>query len=234
MRFIRLVSASVAAGMAISALASGQIAQAASSNGITNQSASQIVSSAVSATGKASSFTVNGVVRSGSHTLAVKNLTISNSSGSGTIAIGGDRLDLRLVHGVVYLNGTSRFWVRQGQVSSRISREIGGRWIYASANNQNVASFVAVLNKSEFVNGLNTSQFTNEKKGGTSTINGQKVIAVSVTGKNTSGNVYVATTGQPYIIRVTTNEGTRVTFSNYNRSVNTSKPSRAISITTIH
>jgi hypothetical protein len=44
--------------------------------------------------------------------------------------------------------------------------------------------------------------------------------------------VYVATTGKPYIIRVS-GGGTTLTFSNYNRPVNPSVPANSINISSL-
>lgn len=68
-------------------------------------------------------------------------------------------------------------------------------------------------------------------KGATTTIAGQKVLAVTDASKG--GTLYVATTGPPYPVAVS-KDGTssgRVLFSNWNAPVSVLAPANAIDIT---
>jgi hypothetical protein len=68
-------------------------------------------------------------------------------------------------------------------------------------------------------------------KGGTSTVAGQKVIAVNDT--TMGGTLYVATTGEPYPVEVAKagSGGGRVVFDHYNQPVSLTAPADAIDIT---
>ncbi len=67
-------------------------------------------------------------------------------------------------------------------------------------------------------------------KGGTSTVDGQRVIAITGTG---SGALYVATTGEHFVVRVQATKGGSngtVSFTHYDRPVRPTKPAGGINL----
>jgi hypothetical protein len=66
--------------------------------------------------------------------------------------------------------------------------------------------------------------------GSTTTVNGQKVVAVNDTTKG--GTLYVATTGRPYPVEIvkTGSQGGRMVFDRINESVSLTAPANAIDI----
>jgi hypothetical protein len=96
------------------------------------------------------------------------------------------------------------------------------------------AGINSLLDASQVASQFSGTSNTGFTKGKTSTINGQQVIAIkgASSSDNSGGTVYVATTGKPYIIRVS-GGGTTLTFSNYNRPVNPSVPANSINISTL-
>ena len=68
------------------------------------------------------------------------------------------------------------------------------------------------------------------EKGSTSTVNGQKVLAVKDT--TNGGTLYVATSGKPYPIEVikSGSDGGQITFDHFNQTVSLSPPANSIDI----
>ena len=213
------------------ALALGMVApaSAASNNGVANKSANSIVTAAAAATAGAKSFTYGGTTQEGGSATNFKVSVSSSGKGKGTITISGQPVKLIKIGNTVYFSSTKVFWNKAA--GSGAGSLFGTRWVAVPSTDSDFAGINSLLDSSQVAGQFSDTSNTTFTKGKTSTINGQKVIAIN--GKDTSGStggtVYVATTGKPYIIRVTSG-GTSLTFSNYNRPVNPSVPPNSINI----
>src|SRR6202020_1391118 len=194
------------------ALGMANPASAASSNGVANKSASEIVTAASAATGAAKSFTFGGTTQQ-----------------RGTITISGQPVKLIKIGNTVYFSSTKAFWNKAAGTGA--GSLFGTRWVAVPSTDSDFAGINTLLDESQVAGQFSDTSNTTFTKGKTSTINGQAVIAVNGkdSGDSTGGTVYVATTGKPYIIRVT-GGGSSLTFSNYNQPVNPSVPPNSINI----
>jgi hypothetical protein len=127
---------------------------------------------------------------------------------------------------VVYINGSDSFWRHFG--GNAAVQLFHGKWLRAPATGQ--LGSVAVLTDLRGLFNKLLSTHGALAKGGTSTINGQKVVAVKDTTRG--GTVYVATTGKPYPIEVLKAGalGGHVLFDRYNEGVSLSAPANSIDI----
>jgi hypothetical protein len=216
------------------ALALGMVtpAGAASNNGVASKSASSILTAASAATAGATSFTYGGATQQSGSTANFKVSVSSSGKGKGVITISGQAVKLVKVGNTVYFSSTKAFWDKSAGAGA--GSLFGTRWVAVPSTDTDFAGINSLLDASQVASQFSGSSGTGFTKGKTTTINGQPVIAVSggASSGNTGGTVYVATTGKPYIIRVS-GAGTTLTFSNYNQPVNVSVPPNSINISSL-
>jgi len=215
-------------GSAISAGASG--------NGVAAQSPRQILAAATRAERGAGSFTVSGLVHDGSQTTGLNVTANSAGNGFGSVTLNGQKVQIVKVGSNVYFRGGAGFWRNQG--GSSAAAIFANRWVEGPASNsafQQLASFFSTSQLTDQFLG-NSSSSASLTKAGTSSINGQPVLVLNGHDRtgNAGGSIFIATTGQPYVIRVTLAPGGSatggVTFSRFNAPVNPSAPKGAINV----
>lgn len=198
-----------------------------SGNGVEAKSADQIVAAARSAAEGAHSVTVSGVARSSGVSLKI-DLQIEEGKGAkGKISENGLAVQLIRVGDGLYIKAGAPLYRHFG--AGEAAKLLEGRWVKASATNGQLAS-LGSLTELHALLGSVLGEHRALKKGSTSTVGGQKVIAVSnATG---GGTLYVAVTGKPYPVQLsrTGSEGGKVTFGNWDEPVSVSAPSKAIDI----
>jgi hypothetical protein len=203
---------------------------AGSNNGVSKKSAADIVTAASAATGAAKSFTYGGKVSQDGTTTTMKLSVNTAGDGQGTVSQGGQPIKLVKVGDTVYFQATKAFWTKNE--GARAAQLIGNRWLSVPSSDSDFADILSLLDATQVAGQFSDISGTSFTKGKTSTINGQPVIAVSGKDSSGGGTVYVATTGKPYFIRVTSN-GTSLTFSNYNKPVNPSVPPKSIDVSSL-
>jgi hypothetical protein len=208
----------------------------ASASSVSSQSARQLVVNALDASRSARSFSIKGFVNQPGQRVGL-NLTVSNAGrAKGSVTLNGQTIHLIEITPEVYFSAGEKFWVQSG-VGKSEAASLANRWVGVSSSNASFASFNSFLNLKKisaqfFPAPPAKSVFT---KGRTSTVNGQSVIAISGTGTSGgNGTLYVATSGTPYVIRLSASQGKSgvgtITFSNYNRSFSVSAPRGAIKV----
>lgn len=208
------------------------VSNGSSGNGLGGKSASQIISLSTSATKSASSFTLNGTVKEGRRTVGFQNLALSESGNAqGSLTIDGSRLQIVEVSHVLYVNGSKAFWTRYS--NSAVGELLGGRWVFGGTTNKGLGSLAQELNPQALTQQFGSAGHGTYNKGRVTTVAGERVISVNGSQGSKRGVLYVALTGQPYIVRVAVKEnrtGGYLTFTNYNQSVNTSAPPNPIDL----
>ena len=126
----------------------------------------------------------------------------------------------------VYIDGSPGFWRHFGGAAA--AQLFEGKWLKAPASGS-FASVALLTNVDKLFNQLLSSHGT-LAKGATTTVDGQKVVAIKDTTKG--GTLYVATTGKPYPVEIvkTGAQGGRVVFDHFNNSVSLTAPANAIDI----
>jgi hypothetical protein len=216
--------------MVIAFAASALPAGAAGTGNIASESAQQIVTQAASATKAATSVTVKGWVVDSGQKLTL-NITTSNSGqGQGTITQKGQTITLRITGGNVYLMADTAFWTAQAGAAA--AKLFANKWVYTSLSDPNVGDLTNLFDTSQFFSGITGKAPGNLTTSGTANVNGQKAVVVKGSDSSGSGTMYVAATGNPYILKVTTtgSANASLTFSNYNKPVNTTAPKGAINL----
>jgi hypothetical protein len=203
----------------------------AAGNGITGKSAAQVVSTAVKASGAASSFSVVGSVTQTGSTVGL-NLSVSSSGMSeGTITINGGTAHVVELGSVAYFKADSAFWMENGGKAD--AQLLADKWVYGPLSSSTFSSFKGFLSPHAVIGSFFSGNGGPFKKGRTTSIGGQAVIAITGQAKSKNGTLYVATTGKPYVVKLEAKGSSgsgQVTFSHYNRPVRPSKPAGAINL----
>lgn len=173
---------------------------------------------------------VSGSLLSGGSPITLDLTLVAGKGGGGQMAQSGLSFKLVELNQVVYINGSDAFWRRIG--GSPAVQLFHGKWLRAPANGQ-FASIASLTNVQTLFNRLLSSHGT-LAKGSTSTVVGQKAVAVNDTTKG--GTLYVATTGKPYPVQISEkgSQGGRIAFDRYNQSVALTAPANAIDISKLH
>jgi hypothetical protein len=220
----RIVTWAVCALFVISAISA---CGGSSDNGVASKSADGILTGSQGAIDGVKSVHVSGSLVSQGSPLTLDLDLVAGKGGRGQMSENGLSFQLIDVGQVVYINGSPAFWRHFGGAAA--AQLFQGKWLKAPAGSSNFASLTALTNVHELLTALlsNHGQLT---KGATSTVNGQKVVAVHDT--NQGGTLYVATTGKPYPVEVlkTGAQGGHIALDRFNQSVSLAAPANAIDI----
>ncbi len=215
-----------AALSALLALALAACGGSGSSNGIASKSPDQIVAATRSAVAKVSSVHVAGTVASSGTKVALDLNLVNGKGGKGSMTQNGLGFQIVAVGPEVYLNGSTAFW--RATAGAAAAQLLSGKWLKAPATGQ-LASLATLTNVQKLFNQL-LSSHGKLAKGKTTTVQGQKVIAVNDT--TNGGTLYVAATGNAYPIEIskTGADGGRIVFDHFNQPVSLTPPAHAVNI----
>lgn len=210
-------------------LAAGAIAGCggSSTNGVESKSPAEIVSAAQKAANSAKSVRVDGSVSTAGTQLTL-DLQIAEGKGAkGSISEGPLSFELIRLGDSVYIKGSAAFY--EHFAGSEAAKLLEGKWLQAPATSGEFATLGNLTDMSQLLSTV-LGQHGSLAKGGTSTIDGKKVVAVKDTSKG--GVLYVATTGKPYPIQISKSGSTggKVTFSEWDAPVTITAPTGAINI----
>ncbi|MEV0123660.1 hypothetical protein AB0I16_19380 [Streptomyces sp. NPDC050703] len=195
------------------------------------QSADQIAEKAVAATKKAESLRMKGdAQQSGGKAMTVDLAVDKKKNCDGTIRMQNARADVRQVGQNFYMRGDEAYWktALKGQPDAgKAVTKLKGKWAKMPAGQD---ADEGLCDKQKLIASMDEdkSERKGMKKGGTTTVGGQE--AIKLTKKKAGGEtltLYVATEGEPYILRSTAEGGqtpNTATFSDYGKAVSPEKP----------
>jgi hypothetical protein len=169
---------------------------------------------------------VAGTVSTGARPVTMDLNLATGKGGRGSMSAAGLSFQIVSLGQTAYFSGGQSFWQRfGGQAAAQL---LQGKWLKAPATG-NFGAFAKLTDMQTLFGKLLTSHGS-LTKGSTSTLNGQKVIAINDSANG--GTLYVATTGKPYPIRVANSgaSGGQLTFDRFNESVSLTAPANAIDI----
>jgi hypothetical protein len=198
----------------------------ASDNGVAAKSPDAIVSAATNAVSGVKSVHVSGSVTSNGSPINLDLTLAAGKGGGGQMSEGGLSFKIIDLSQVVYLNGSDAFWRHVG--GNAAAQLFHGKWLRAPATGQ-FASLAALTDVRALFSKLLSTHGT-LAKGGTSTVAGQKVVAVRDT--TMGGTLYVATTGPAYPIQISKagSQGGHITFDRYDQAVTLKAPAGSIDV----
>ncbi len=199
----------------------------AAGNGVAAKSANDILTAATNAIQSAQSVHVSGSLNDAGQSIKLDLHILSGHGAEGSMSQNGLSFQLIAVGKYVYINGSPEFWKHFGGTAAATLFQ--GKWLKAPSSSSSFASLSSLTNLHLLAKALLTGH-GGLSKGSTSTVNGQKVIAVTDSSK--SSQLYVATTGKPYPIQIakTGSAAQHVDFDQYNAVLKLSPPAKSIDI----
>lgn len=196
------------------------------------QSADDIAAKAVEATRQAKSMHVKGDTRLEDGSTVTIDVSVDQEKNcQGTVGAGGTEADVRHTEATLYLRGDEQYWEnalkQQPDAAQKMAPKLQDKWVKMPAND---ATTAGVCDKQGLVAAMDEdeSERRGMKRGSTTDVAGEQALQLT---KDASGGekltLYVATEGEPYILKTTTEGGKNpgsVTFSEYGEKVNPEQP----------
>jgi hypothetical protein len=214
---IRLLAAVIAAAIVV------PVASAESTNGVESKTPAQIVAAAIAASRTARTAHVSAALGKLGFSLSL----VAGKGGKGRMTQNGVAFDLVRIGKLAYFRGTDKFWRRIGGQGA--VQLFHGKWMRASAVKGDLSSLTPITDLTALTTQALGSHGKKLVKGKTTTVHGQRVIAVKDVTKG--GTLYVAIIGKPYPVAITNpREGGTVYFDKWDAPVSLSAPRGSIDI----
>jgi hypothetical protein len=218
------------ASIAAAVLPAGEASAASTS--ATSSKAQALVTAAIAATNAAKSVTVSGSGSSSGKSVKIA-LTVGPSDAFGSLTYSGQTTTLRRLGSDIYAKGTKGFLEQQGLSTSQATVEANKWFRIPTSDATDYHDLDQFLTVTGLLSGLVPSA-TGAVISGTkkATLNGQAVEVISGTFSGQKGQIYVASHGKPFLLKVVQNVGTggggTINLTNYDKSVHTTKPKGAV------
>ncbi|MGW8064083.1 hypothetical protein ACVV2G_17870 [Streptomyces ziwulingensis] len=232
MRTLKVASAVATAGVSVALLTGCGGDSGGESKPFDGQSADDIAAKAVEATQQAKSVHVKGDTSlEDGNTVTIDVSVDQEKNCQGTIGAADSRADVRHTDATFFLRGDEQYWQnalkQQPDAAQKMAPKLQDKWVKMPAND---AATAGVCDKQGFIAAMDEDKSERQgmKRGGTTEVNGEE--ALELTKEKSSGEtlvLYVATEGEPYILKSTTEGGKNsgsVTFSDYNEPVSPEQP----------
>jgi len=223
---VRATAAIIVATVMLAGCGSG-----AKSNGEASKTASQVLADALAVTGTAKAVRISGKIVTESGPITVDIRIVRGEGGSGSMSENGLNFDLARIGDKVYIRGSDAFYKKfTGQTGVQLFH---GKWLQFRTSDADMSSITPFTDIDTFFHGI-TSQHGTLRNEGEMTFHGQKAVAIRDTTQG--GTLYVAATGKPYPIGITSNGGKSgaILFGNWNASESISAPKNAVDVSKIH
>jgi hypothetical protein len=178
------------------------------SNGITALSADEILKKATGALTAAKAYRVQGDQLRGRRTTEI-DFKVSGKDFASSMTAGKSHLELLFIGGKQYMRPNEQFWIdaldaRQGKALAKV---IGGRWVTGNKRDKSFEEMFRIGSAEQFLKPNGTLSKDAEKE-----IDGVAAIGL----KDADDAVlYVATTGEPYPLRLVGKGGVALKFSEF-------------------
>lgn len=231
-RTIKVATAVATASVSVALLAGCGGDSGGESTPFEGQSADDIAAKAVEATRQAKSMHVKGDNRLEDGSSVTIDVSVDQEKNcQGTIGTGEAKADVRHTDATLYLRGDEQYWQdalkQQPDAAQKMAPKLQGKWVKMPAND---AATAGVCDKQGLIAAMDEDKSERQgmKRGDTTEVGGEE--ALKLTKKGSAGEtlaLYVATEGEPYILKTTTEGGKNpgsVTFSDYNKPVSPEQP----------
>ncbi|GLW27686.1 hypothetical protein [Actinoplanes regularis] len=199
----------------VGAAPSASVSAAPIGNGIPALGAAEILNRASTQVKAAKTYRVSGNVTSEGATIEF-DMTVAGKDKTGTMTMGGAKIELLVVDGVEYGRMDKKFWTSMlgPELGKKMAAQMKGRWIKSPKGKANPAT--------EWFDAVDIDKMLDEEaasssltKGALTEFNGTPVIIL--TDEDSGASLYVATTGQPYLLKVGDIGGSRMVFSDFDK-----------------
>ena len=205
-----------------------QGASTAATNGVEALSADEIVKRSLAAAKAATSATVKGTASNNGQAVGIDLTLTRGTGGSGSLTIGGQKVEIINAAGKSYLRAPAAFWAKAG-IPQTVSDLLADRWITAPATGSSAVAFSGFAQFTDMaviVDGL-LEGIVPTDVGQRTMVDGQP--AVTVLDKD-GNSLAVSVTGEPYPLRFTEKTGKPgdVVFSGWNKAATVTPPADAV------
>jgi len=116
----------------------------------------QVVADAVKAAEAATSVHISGQVVRGDQQLGVDLTLVRGKGATGSMTLGGAKVDLVVVGGTAYMRGGLAFWHRFGHAPG-VAQILANKWLKFSSNNKQLGSLTGQVNAKSLLKSLSTN-----------------------------------------------------------------------------
>lgn len=180
-------------------------------NGVENLGPKQIFARARQAALQARSVTMDG-----KSPAASLNLVVTKDASDGTRSAGDTTLQTRVVEGVIYVKADAAYWTKA--FNAKKAKKIGNKWVAGDLTNPKLQSFRQTSTIKPLMRQFLVLKGDGEV-GAVGVAAGQPAVPVT----SPVGTTWVATTGKPYVLEITsapeTGEDATVDFTDWNKRV---------------
>jgi hypothetical protein len=201
---------------------------AAQASGEAAKPANQVVADASKAASDASSFHMSGQIHSSGKLIGVDLSLLRGKGMTGTVTVGGAKVDLVLIGNDGYMRASSNFWKQYGSQAGGLTQMLADKWIKFPGKGAQLGSLTGPLSARSLFKSLTSSHGKLENKGET-TYKGQSVVAIHDITKNST--LYVAATGAPYpvgLVKTGGRDAGTVAFDHWNEPPTLTAPKGAL------
>ncbi|MBO3743604.1 hypothetical protein [Actinoplanes flavus] len=182
----------------------------AADNGVAALTADEILAKAKEALKKAGSYHVKGSATQDGTEMAM-DFRVSGVNFAGTLSMGQGDVELLLVDGKQYMRPSEGFYTMlgMGETAKTVTAALGTKWLEVSATDKSMSSIFGIVNIDEMLSSTGTAA-----KGEPAQLDGRPVITLTDSDDATS-KLFVATTGEPYPLRMGEATGDGITFTEF-------------------
>jgi hypothetical protein len=194
-------------------------------NGVDKLSGAEILKRATKASRAATSVRMRGRFPTGGRPMAIDIRAAGKGSAYGDITMNGQRIRLVRIGSTAYLKGDTAFWKSVGGQDA--ARMFSGKYLKVPAGNKDFRDLMSLTLTSKVFSEILRPE-GRVTKGERTRINGRAAIAL---GDGTGGSLYVATEGEPHVLRLKTGKEV-LDFLAYNERIAVRRPpsNRVISV----
>jgi hypothetical protein len=217
--------ACLTAGLIAVALTGCGSSSSSSTSGLASESPQTILNSTVAAANSLKSVHAAGSIDSGGQHINLDLHLLDGVGGRGQITLNGLAFELVGLGKYAYLKAPAAVWEKAGAPATA-AQALDGKWLRTPASGQ-FASIAQLTDIHQLFAQL-LKPHGKLKTGATSTVAGQKVVAV----KSDQGTLYVATTGKPYPVQLakTGSDGGHLTFDHFNDTISVTAPTSTLDL----
>ncbi|CAM5663003.1 Lipoprotein OS=Streptomyces alboniger OX=132473 GN=CP975_14290 PE=4 SV=1 [Streptomyces alboniger] len=196
-------------------------------------SGGEIAEKAVEATSKAESLRIKGDVTDGEEGSISLDMALDTGGRcAGTMGMGGQgSIELIIPGGTVYLKYDEKFLRAQskGEPAADVQAAVdmlAGRWAKTGATSADAKEFGAFCDLDVVLADFKDARSA-ARRGGTTTVDGVPAIRLTESDGKEKYELYVATKGKPYLLKVDTWDGGKpqsLTFGDFDKPVRTTPP----------
>ncbi|MFC3988104.1 hypothetical protein [Actinoplanes siamensis] len=185
-------------------------------NGIPALTAAEILKRGSNQVKASKSYHVTGKITNDGSTMEF-DFKVAGKDKIGSLTMDGGKMEMLVVGGSQYARMDKSFWTRMlgADLGKKMAAQMKNRWMKTpkGQENKSLAQFFDAVDVDKLLD--ETAASPGLSKGALSEFNGTPTILLSDADSGTS--VYVATTGQPYVLKVGDIGGSNMVFSDFDK-----------------